>query len=58
MLNCDLLLINGVVIDGSGQARRQASVAVKDGRIVGVGKTLNYLATKTCLLYTSPSPRD
>lgn len=47
MLNCDLLLINGVVIDGSGQARRQASVAVKDGRIVGVGKALNYAAAKT-----------
>ena len=47
MLNCDLLLINGVVIDGSGQARRQASIAVKDGRIVGVGGALNYAASKT-----------
>ena len=47
MLNCDLLLINGVVIDGSGQARRQASVAVKEGRIVGVGEALNYAAAKT-----------
>ena len=47
MLNCDLLLINGVVIDGSGRARREASVAVKDGRIVGVGQALNYAAAKT-----------
>ena len=35
---CDLLIKNGTVIDGTGAARRQADVAVKDGRIAEIGK--------------------
>ena len=34
----DLLIKNGRVIDGSGQPAFHADVAVKDGKIVGVGK--------------------
>jgi N-acyl-D-amino-acid deacylase len=34
----DLLIKNGTVIDGTGAARRQADVAVKDGRIAEIGK--------------------
>src|ERR687884_2115304 len=34
----DLLIKNGRVVDGSGEPAFQADVAVKDGKIVGVGK--------------------
>jgi N-acyl-D-aspartate/D-glutamate deacylase len=34
----DLLIRNGTVIDGSGAPRRQADVAVTDGRIAEIGK--------------------
>ena len=33
----DLLITNGLVIDGTGLPRRRADVAIRDGRIVGVG---------------------
>ena len=42
----DLLIKNGRVIDGSGQPAFHADVAVKDGKIVGVGK-FNEAATST-----------
>jgi N-acyl-D-aspartate/D-glutamate deacylase len=42
----DLLIKNGRVVDGSGQASFYADVAVKDGMIVGVGKC-NEAATRT-----------
>ena len=34
----DLLIKNGRVVDGSGQAAFYADVAVQDGKIIGVGK--------------------
>ena len=34
----DLVILNGTVIDGSGVSRRQADIAVKDGRIAGIGR--------------------
>ena len=42
----DLLIKNGRVVDGSGQASFYADVAVKDGKIVGVGK-YHEAATRT-----------
>lgn len=42
----DLLIKNGRVVDGSGQASFYADVAVQDGKIVGVGK-YNEVATRT-----------
>jgi N-acyl-D-amino-acid deacylase len=33
----DLVIVNGIVIDGTGGAGRRASVAVKDGKIAAVG---------------------
>lgn len=37
-MQCDLLIKNGTLIDGTGAARREADIAVKDGRIVAIGK--------------------
>jgi N-acyl-D-aspartate/D-glutamate deacylase len=42
----DLLIKNGRVVDGSGQAAFYADVAVHAGKIVGVGK-YNVAATST-----------
>jgi N-acyl-D-aspartate/D-glutamate deacylase len=36
-MNCDLLLKNGIVIDGSGKPRYRADVAIQDGKIVAIG---------------------
>ena len=37
----DLVIRNGTVIDGSGNPRRVADVAVQDGRIAAVGQKLS-----------------
>ena len=42
----DLLIKNGRVVDGSGEPSFYADVAVKNGKIVGVGK-FNESATRT-----------
>ena len=42
----DLLIKNGLVVDGSGGPSYYADVAVQDGRIVGVGKFTDQ-ATRT-----------
>ncbi|MEZ4281809.1 MAG: amidohydrolase family protein [Myxococcota bacterium] len=34
----DLLITNGLVVDGTGLPRRHADVAIRDGQIVGVGR--------------------
>jgi N-acyl-D-aspartate/D-glutamate deacylase len=34
----DLLITNGLVVDGTGLPRRRADVAVRDGRIAGIGQ--------------------
>lgn len=36
-MSFDLLIVNGLVIDGTGSAPRLADVAVKDGRIAAIG---------------------
>src|SRR5215217_405701 len=43
----DLIIRNGRVVDGSGEPAFQADVAVKDGRIVGVGKSNGAAAERT-----------
>jgi N-acyl-D-aspartate/D-glutamate deacylase len=36
-VDVDLLITNGLVVDGSGREGREGAVAIKDGRIIGVG---------------------
>ena len=36
-MSLDLVIKNGVVVDGTGAARRRADVAVENGRIVDIG---------------------
>ena len=48
---CDLLLLNATVFDGTGQARRQAHVAVHQGLILAVGDTAPMQATRTLDLH-------
>lgn len=43
----DVLIINGKIIDGSGNSWFYADVAIKDGKIFKVAKNLNYTSTKT-----------
>jgi N-acyl-D-aspartate/D-glutamate deacylase len=34
----DLVILNGIVVDGSGVSRRRADIAIKHGRIAGIGR--------------------
>ena len=51
----DILLTGGTVVDGSGASRFTADVAIRGERIAAVARSG---LDPTCLLYTSPSPRD
>jgi N-acyl-D-amino-acid deacylase len=46
-MNCDLLLKNGIVIDGSGKPRYRADIAIKDGKITAIGLNLQVHASTT-----------
>jgi N-acyl-D-amino-acid deacylase len=48
-MQCDVLLTNGTVIDGSGAPRARAEVAVKDGKIAYVGPPNEHLQANTVL---------
>ena len=70
----DLLIRGATVVDGSGGEPFVADVGIQDGRIAQVGHissaaretidaqgawlTPGFVDIHTCLLYTSPSPRD
>ena len=43
----DLIITNGRIVDGTGNSWYRGDVAVKDGKIVGVGILKNMLATRT-----------
>jgi len=43
----DLLIANGMLIDGTGLPRRQADVAIRDGRIAGIGRFARSEARET-----------
>jgi len=43
----DTVIVNGKVLDGSGNPWKYADIAIKDGRIVKVGKLDNYVSQDT-----------
>lgn len=45
--DCDMLITNGKIIDGTGNNWYYGSIAVKDGKILKIGKGLNISAKKT-----------
>ncbi|HEY8919335.1 MAG TPA: D-aminoacylase [Chitinophaga sp.] len=44
---CDVLIRNGRIVDGTGNSWFYGDVAVKEGKIIAVGKLSGYSATKT-----------
>lgn len=44
---CDILIQNGRVVDGSGNPWFHADVAIKGGRIIAIGRSLPYLAAQS-----------
>jgi len=44
---CDILIINGKIIDGTGNSWYYGNVAIKDGKILKIGRDVNLFATKT-----------
>ena len=46
-LSCDILIRNGKIIDGTGNSWFYGEVAIKDGKIIGVGRQLNFKAVRT-----------
>jgi N-acyl-D-amino-acid deacylase len=44
--SCDILIKNGKIIDGTGNSWYYGDIAVKDGKIIKIGKQLNYSAGK------------
>lgn len=44
---CDILIRNGKIIDGTGNSWYYGDVAVKDGKIIAIGKMPNATASKT-----------
>ncbi|RYY54725.1 MAG: D-aminoacylase, partial [Chitinophagaceae bacterium] len=44
---CDLLIINGKIIDGTGNNWYYADLAIRDGRILKIGRNLHFRASRT-----------
>lgn len=44
--DCDILITNGKVIDGTGNSWFYGSIAIKDGRIIKIGREVNLTAKK------------
>ena len=44
---CDILIKNGKIIDGTGNNWFYGDIAVKDGKIIGIGRQLNFSSAKT-----------
>ena len=60
-MTLDLMIHGGYVITmegpGTGIINRGA-VGIKGNKIIAVGEEQDVMSRYTCLLYTSPSPRD
>src|SRR5687767_12816412 len=46
-VTADLLITNGRIVDGTGHSWYYGDVAIKDGKILKVGKLANVTATRT-----------
>ncbi len=44
--SCDILIRNGKLIDGTGNSWFYGDIAIKDGKIIEIGKQLNFSAVK------------
>ena len=44
---CDILIINGKIIDGTGNSWYYGNIAIKDGKITAMGRNISINATKT-----------
>jgi len=44
---CDILVKNGKILDGTGNSWYYGDIAIKDGKIIRIGKSLSFSATKT-----------
>jgi N-acyl-D-amino-acid deacylase len=44
---CDILIKKGKIIDGTGNSWYYGDIAVKDGKIIGTGRQLNFSSAKT-----------
>ena len=45
--DCDILITNGKIIDGTGNNWYYGNIAIKDGKIYKIGRDLNLAAKKT-----------
>ena len=45
--NCDILITNGKIIDGTGNNWYYGNIAIKDGKIFKIGRDINFPAKKT-----------
>ena len=46
-IGCDILITNGKIIDGTGNGWYYGNIAVKDGKIIKIGREINPTAKKT-----------
>ncbi|MEP7373829.1 MAG: D-aminoacylase [Chitinophagaceae bacterium] len=45
--SCDILIRNGKIIDGTGNSWFYGDIAIKNGKIISIGKQLSFSANKT-----------
>ena len=45
--DCDILITNGKIIDGTGNNWYYGTIAVKDGKIIKIGREVNLKARQT-----------
>ena len=50
-MSYDLIIKNGMIVDGSGGARYRGDVGVKDGKIARIGKLDGEITEKACRLF-------
>lgn len=46
-MDCEILIKNGKIVDGSGEAAYMGDIAVKDGKIIRIGDCAGYKAQRT-----------